>query len=128
MGPFSRIRGGAFLADGCYLGNYAEIKNSRVGRNFKMHHFSYLGDADVGDDVNYAAGAITCNYDGAAKHRTVIGDNVFIGCDTMLVAPVRIGAGALTAAGAVVTRDVEDGERVAGVPARRLPTNPGLPG
>jgi bifunctional UDP-N-acetylglucosamine pyrophosphorylase/glucosamine-1-phosphate N-acetyltransferase len=86
-----------------------------------MHHFSYLGDADVGPNVNYAAGAITCNYDGVAKHRTVIGEGAFIGCDTMLVAPVRVGAGAVTAAGAVVNRDVADGERVAGVPARLMP-------
>jgi bifunctional UDP-N-acetylglucosamine pyrophosphorylase/glucosamine-1-phosphate N-acetyltransferase len=121
MGPFCHVRGGAVLEDDCYLGNYAEIKNSRVGRGFKMHHFSYLGDADVGPNVNYAAGAITCNYDGVAKHRTVIGEGAFIGCDTMLVAPVRVGAGAVTAAGAVVNRDVADGERVAGVPARLMP-------
>jgi bifunctional UDP-N-acetylglucosamine pyrophosphorylase/glucosamine-1-phosphate N-acetyltransferase len=121
MGPFCHIRRGAVLEDDCYLGNYAEIKNSRVGRGFKMHHFSYLGDADVGPNVNYAAGAITCNYDGVSKHRTVIGEGAFIGCDTMLVAPVRIGEQAVTAAGAVVNRDVADGERVAGVPARLLP-------
>jgi bifunctional UDP-N-acetylglucosamine pyrophosphorylase/glucosamine-1-phosphate N-acetyltransferase len=121
MGPFCHLRGGAFLEDDCYLGNYAEIKNSRVGRGLKMHHFSYLGDADVGPNVNYAAGAITCNYDGVAKHRTIIGEGAFIGCDTMLVAPVTIGAYAVTAAGAVVNRDVADGERVAGVPARPLP-------
>ena len=117
-GPFAHVRGGAVIGDDCYLGNYAEVKNSVLGRGVKMHHFSYLGDADVGDGANIAAGTITCNYDGVNKHRTTIGAGAFVGCDTMLVAPVRVGDGAITGAGSVVTRDVDDGAKVAGVPAR----------
>jgi bifunctional UDP-N-acetylglucosamine pyrophosphorylase/glucosamine-1-phosphate N-acetyltransferase len=89
-----------------------------------MHHFSYLGDADVGDGANIAAGTITCNFDGVNKHRTTIGVGAFIGCDTMLVAPISIGDDAMTAAGAVVTKDVPAGGRVAGVPAKPLPSRP----
>ena len=118
VGPFSHVRGGAVIEDDCELGNYAEVKNSNLGPGVKMHHFSYVGDADIGARANIAAGAITCNYDGEEKHRTTIGEDAFIGCDTMLIAPVTIGAGAWTATGAVVTRDVGPGETVAGVPAR----------
>ena len=118
VGPFSHVRAGAVIGDDCQLGNYAEVKNSHFGPGVKMHHFSYMGDADVGARANIAAGAITCNYDGEAKHRTTIGEDAFIGCDTMLIAPVTIGAGAWTATGAVVTKDVGPGETVAGVPAR----------
>ena len=118
VGPFSHVRGGADISDGCELGNYAEVKNSNIGPGVKMHHFSYVGDADVGARVNIAAGTITCNYDGVNKHRTTIGEDAFIGCDTMLIAPISIGAGAFTATGAVVTRDVAPGETVAGVPAK----------
>ncbi|MFN8618561.1 MAG: hypothetical protein U0837_15850 [Dehalococcoidia bacterium] len=118
VGPYSHVRGGADISDDCELGNYAEVKNSNIGPGVKMHHFSYLGDADVGARANIAAGAITCNYDGVNKHRTTIGEDAFIGCDTMLIAPVTIGAGAFTATGAVVTRDVGPGETVAGVPAK----------
>jgi bifunctional UDP-N-acetylglucosamine pyrophosphorylase/glucosamine-1-phosphate N-acetyltransferase len=89
-----------------------------------MGHFSYLGDATVGAEANISAGVITCNYDGHAKQPTTIGEGAFVGCDTMLVAPVTVGARALTGAGAVVTRDVPPGERVAGVPARPLPPRP----
>jgi bifunctional UDP-N-acetylglucosamine pyrophosphorylase/glucosamine-1-phosphate N-acetyltransferase len=121
VGPFSHVRGGAVIGEDCELGNYSEVKNSRVGRRVKMHHFSYLGDADVGDETNIAAGAITCNWDGVTKHRTTIGARVFIGCDTMLIAPVSVGDDALTAAGSVVNRDVPAGVRVAGVPARPIP-------
>lgn len=121
VGPFAHLRGGAHIGDRCELGNYAEVKNSNLGPDVKMHHFGYLGDADVGEGTNIAAGVITCNYDGVSKHRTVIGKHAFVGCDTMLVAPVTLGDGAFTAAGAVVTRDVSAGERVAGVPARPLP-------
>src|SRR5205814_9411464 len=98
-----------------------EITNSVLGRGVKMHHFSYMGDADIGEAANIAAGAITCNFDGVAKHRTSIGARAFIGCDTMLIAPITIGEDAFTATGAVVTRDVGPGERVAGVPARPMP-------
>ena len=121
VGPFAHVRVNAIIGDDCYLGNYAEVKNSVLGQGVKMHHFSYLGDADVGDRANIAAGTITCNYDGQNKHRTTIGADAFIGCDTMLVAPIIVGAGALTAAGSVVTTDVPAGARVAGIPARPLP-------
>ena len=121
VGPFCHVRGKAKLGDGCELGTYAEVKNSNIGAGVKMHHFSYMGDADIGAAANIAAGAITCNFDGVRKHRTVIGERAFIGCDTMLVAPVTIGDDAYTATGAVVIRDVAAGERVAGVPAKPLP-------
>ena len=124
VGPFAHVRGHSAIGDGCELGNYSEVNRSRIGRGVKMHHFSYLGDAEVGDGANIAAGMITCNYDGTNKNRTVIGAGAFIGCDTMLIAPITIGEGALTAAGSVVTKDVPAGERVAGVPARPMPPRP----
>lgn len=120
VGPFAHLRPGTHLEAGVEVGTGSEIKNSRLGRGSKMHHFGYVGDASVGADVNVGAGAITCNYDGARKYRTVIGDGAFIGSDTLLVAPVQVGCGALTGAGAVVTRDVAAGQRVAGVPARPI--------
>jgi bifunctional UDP-N-acetylglucosamine pyrophosphorylase/glucosamine-1-phosphate N-acetyltransferase len=118
MGPYSHLRPGSYISEGVHIGNFAEVKGSRLGRRTKMGHFSYIGDAEVGDDVNIGAGTITANYDGQNKHRTVIGDRAFIGSDTMLVAPVRIGAGARTSAGSVVTRDVPDGMMAIGAPAR----------
>lgn len=118
IGPFAHVRGGAVIGDDCELGNYAEVKNSRLGRGVKMHHFSYLGDADVGEYANIAAGIITCNFDGVSKHRTVIGAYAFVGSDTMLVAPVTVGEGATTGAGSVVTKDVPPGAKAVGVPAR----------
>jgi bifunctional UDP-N-acetylglucosamine pyrophosphorylase / glucosamine-1-phosphate N-acetyltransferase len=120
MGPFARLRKGAHLAEGVHMGNFGEVKDSYVGPGSKMGHFSYIGNADIGKDVNIGAGTITCNYDGKHKHLTKIGDNVFIGSDTMLVAPVNIGAGARTGAGAVVTKDVDADKTVVGVPARPL--------
>ncbi|MGE5595289.1 MAG: bifunctional UDP-N-acetylglucosamine diphosphorylase/glucosamine-1-phosphate N-acetyltransferase GlmU [Hyphomicrobiales bacterium] len=120
VGPFAHVRAGAVIGDDCELGNYSEVKNSNVGRGVKMHHFSYLGDADVGEGTNFAAGAITCNWDGVNKNRTTIGRGVFIGCDTMLIAPVTIGDNAVTGAGSVVTKDIGDGVKVAGVPARPM--------
>jgi bifunctional UDP-N-acetylglucosamine pyrophosphorylase/glucosamine-1-phosphate N-acetyltransferase len=118
IGPYSHLRGGAHVEAGVHLGNFVEIKSSRIGRGSKAGHFSYIGDADVGEDVNIGAGTVTCNYDGKAKHRTIIEDGAFIGSDTMLVAPVRIGRRATTGAGSVVNHDVPEGENVVGVPAR----------
>jgi bifunctional UDP-N-acetylglucosamine pyrophosphorylase/glucosamine-1-phosphate N-acetyltransferase len=118
IGPFAHLRKGAYLEQGVHMGNFGEVKNSRLGKGAKMGHFSYIGDATVGSEVNIGAGVITCNYDGEEKHRTEIGENAFIGSDTMLVAPVRIGKGARTGAGSVVTKDVPDGSVAVGVPAR----------
>jgi bifunctional UDP-N-acetylglucosamine pyrophosphorylase/glucosamine-1-phosphate N-acetyltransferase len=125
IGPYSHLRAGSHIEEGVHLGNYVEVKASRIGRGSKAGHFSYIGDADVGADVNIGAGTVTCNYDGARKHRTVIEDGAFIGSDTMLVAPVRVGRGASTGAGSVVTGDVPAGGRVAGVPARELEAKDG---
>ncbi len=118
VGAYCRVRPGSDIGPGAHLGTSAEVKASRVGARTRIGHFSYVGDADLGADVNIGAGAITANYDGEAKHRTEIGDGAFIGSDTMLIAPLRVGAGASTAAGAVVTRDVPDGALVVGAPAR----------
>ena len=120
VGPFSRCRSGAHLAHNVRMGNFAEVKNSYVGAETDMHHFSYLGDATLGEHVNIGAGTITCNFDGVRKNRTDIGEGAFIGSDTMLVAPVTVGEGARTGAGAVVNRDVPPGALVVGVPARVL--------
>jgi bifunctional UDP-N-acetylglucosamine pyrophosphorylase/glucosamine-1-phosphate N-acetyltransferase len=100
------------------MGNFGEVKNSYLGPGVKMGHFSYIGDSQLGKNVNIGAGTITCNFDGVNKNRTVVGDDAFIGSDTLLVAPVVVGAGARTGAGSVVTRDVPDGALVYGVPAK----------
>jgi bifunctional UDP-N-acetylglucosamine pyrophosphorylase/glucosamine-1-phosphate N-acetyltransferase len=118
VGPFSHLRQGAHLAKGVHVGNFGEVKNSYLGPGTKIGHFSYLGDATVGREVNIGAGTITCNYDGQRKHRTIIEDGAFIGSDTMLVAPVRVGAGAKIGAGSVVTHDIPPGSVAYGVPAR----------
>jgi bifunctional UDP-N-acetylglucosamine pyrophosphorylase/glucosamine-1-phosphate N-acetyltransferase len=118
IGPMSRLRRGARLRSGAHMGNFAEVKNATIGQNVQMHHFSYIGDADIGAGTNIGAGTITCNYDGTQKHHTEVGERVFLGSDTLLVAPVTVGDGASTGAGAVVTRDVPPGKLVAGVPAR----------
>ena len=120
VGPMSHLRPGSVVGAGAEIGNYAEIKKSRLGARVRQHHFSYLGDAQVGDDVNIGAGSVTANFDGTEKHQTVIGDGAFIGVDTMLRAPVTIGPGAKTGAGSVVTRDVAAGKTVVGVPARPI--------
>ncbi len=118
VGPFSHIRPGSVVGRGAQVGNFAELKSTRLGARSKQHHMSYLGDAEVGEGVNIGAGAITANYDGTHKHPTTIGDGAFIGVDTMIVAPRVIGEGARTGAGAVVTRDVPAGKLAVGIPAR----------
>ena len=120
MGPFGHLRKGAHLDNHVHMGNFGEIKNSHLGQGTKMGHFSYIGDAEIGENVNIGAGTVTCNFDGKGKFNTEIGDNAFIGSDTMLVAPVKIGRGAKTGAGAVVTEDVADDTIVVGVPAKPL--------
>jgi bifunctional UDP-N-acetylglucosamine pyrophosphorylase/glucosamine-1-phosphate N-acetyltransferase len=120
MGPFGHLRKGAQLDNHVHMGNFGEIKNSHLGQGTKMGHFSYIGDAEIGENVNIGAGTVTCNFDGKGKFNTEIGDNAFIGSDTMLVAPVKIGRGAKTGAGAVVTEDVADDTVVVGVPAKPL--------
>jgi len=109
IGPFSRIRPETRLGEGVHVGNFVEIKKSEVGAGSKVNHLSYVGDTEVGRDVNVGAGTITCNYDGANKHRTVIGDQAFIGSGTELVAPVKVGAGATIGAGSTITRDAPPG-------------------
>ncbi|MEH6775004.1 MAG: bifunctional UDP-N-acetylglucosamine diphosphorylase/glucosamine-1-phosphate N-acetyltransferase GlmU [Cereibacter changlensis] len=106
VGPFARLRPGAELAEDVHVGNFVEIKNSVLDEGVKVGHLTYLGDAHVGEATNIGAGTITCNYDGVSKHRTEIGARAFIGSDTMLVAPVKIGAGAMTGSGSVITEDV----------------------
>lgn len=120
IGPFGHCRPGAYLARGVRMGNFGEVKNSYIGPETDMHHFSYIGDATLGENVNVGAGTITCNYDGVQKNRTIVGDSAFIGSDTMLVAPVTVGEHAITGAGSVVKHDVPAGAVVAGVPARLL--------
>jgi len=110
VGPFARLRPGADLGKGSRVGNFVEVKNARLGEGAKANHLSYLGDADIGAQANIGAGTITCNYDGYFKYRTVIGERAFIGSNSALIAPVRIGADAIVAAGSAVSRDVSDGE------------------
>jgi bifunctional UDP-N-acetylglucosamine pyrophosphorylase/glucosamine-1-phosphate N-acetyltransferase len=121
VGPFSHVRPGTHLEREVHVGSYAELTRSRLGRGTKSGHFSYIGDAEVGANVNIGAGTVTCNFDGTEKHRTVIGDGAFIGSDSMLVAPVSIGPRAKTGAGAVVTKDVPADSLAKGVPARVRP-------
>lgn len=117
VGPFAHLRLDVTLEESAKVGNFVELKKARVGRRSKAMHLSYLGDATIGEGTNIGAGTITCNYDGKHKHKTIIEDDVKIGSDTMLVAPVRVGAGSMTGAGSVVTRDVPPNSLVAGVPA-----------
>jgi bifunctional UDP-N-acetylglucosamine pyrophosphorylase/glucosamine-1-phosphate N-acetyltransferase len=119
VGPFAHLRPGAHLGRGVHMGNFGEVKNSHLGPGVKMGHFSYVGDAEIGAESNIGAGTITCNFsrDGK-KNRTVVGRAVFIGSDSLLVAPVQIGDGAATGAGSVVTHDVPPGALAVGMPAR----------
>jgi bifunctional UDP-N-acetylglucosamine pyrophosphorylase/glucosamine-1-phosphate N-acetyltransferase len=118
VGPYSHLRPKSIVGRGAEVGNFAELKNTRLGPRSKQHHMSYLGDAQIGERVNIGAGSITANYDGTHKHPTTIGDGAFIGVDTMIVAPREIGEGARTGAGAVITHDVPAGKLAVGVPAR----------
>ena len=120
MGPFARLRKGAHLKSHVHMGNFGEVKDSVLHEGVKMGHFSYIGNADIGANTNIGAGTITANYDGEKKNPTVIGEDVFIGSDTMLVAPLKLGDGARTGAGAIVTKDVPEDTLVVGMPARAI--------
>ncbi len=124
VGPFARLRPGAELAEDVHVGNFVEIKNAILDEGAKVNHLSYIGDAEIGEKTNVGAGTITCNYDGVFKHRTVIGKRVFIGSDTMLVAPVRVGDDAMTGSGSVITQDVPAGALALG--RSKQETRPGL--
>jgi bifunctional UDP-N-acetylglucosamine pyrophosphorylase/glucosamine-1-phosphate N-acetyltransferase len=120
IGPFGRLRKGAHLGPGVHMGNFGEVKNAYLGPGTKVGHFSYIGDATIGPEVNIGAGTITCNYDGKQKHHTEIGAGAFIGSDTMLVAPVKLGEGVITGAGSVVTKDIPAHSLAVGAPARAI--------
>ena len=106
IGPYARLRPGSTLADNVHIGNFVELKNTAIGEGTKINHLSYIGDAEIGSNVNVGAGTITCNYDGANKHKTIIESDVFVGSDTQLIAPVKIGQGATIGAGSTITQDV----------------------
>lgn len=118
IGPFAHLRPGVRIAPDVHIGNFVEMKNARIGSGTRIGHVSYIGDAELGERVNVGAGTITCNFDGYGKHQTTIGDDVFIGSDSMLVAPVTLENGSRTGAGAVVTKNVPAGKTVVGIPAR----------
>jgi bifunctional UDP-N-acetylglucosamine pyrophosphorylase / glucosamine-1-phosphate N-acetyltransferase len=122
VGPMAHLRGKAKLEEKAKVGNFVELKKTVLGRGAKANHLTYLGDATIGEKTNIGAGTITCNYDGKNKHATSIGNNVRIGSDTMLVAPIKVGDGAVTGAGSVVTKDVEANKLVVGAPARVIKT------
>jgi len=120
VGPMAHLRGHAEISADARIGNFVEVKKSKVGRGTKASHLTYLGDATIGENTNIGAGTVTCNYDGIRKNETIIGNDVRIGSDTMLIAPVTIGDGAMTGAGSVVTKDVEPGKLVVGAPAKTI--------
>jgi bifunctional UDP-N-acetylglucosamine pyrophosphorylase/glucosamine-1-phosphate N-acetyltransferase len=127
IGPFAHLRDGNVLGNRVRVGNFVEFKKSEIGDDVKANHLAYIGDATVGERTNYGAGAITCNYDGTKKNRTTIGTDVFIGTNNSLVAPIAIGDGAMTGAGAVVIRDVPPGDKQVGNPARSIARRPAAP-
>ena len=120
VGPFSHVRGNSRVGPDVHIGNFAEVKNSVIHSGVRSGHFSYIGDSEIGSGSNIGAGVVTCNFDGTNKHRTLIGENVFVGSGTMLVAPIELGDGSMTGAGSVVTHDVQADQRVVGVPARPI--------
>ncbi len=122
IGPFAHLRPNAVMMEGSKVGNFVEMKKTTLGRNSKANHLTYLGDATIGENSNIGAGTITCNYDGVNKHKTEIGNDVKIGSDTMLIAPIKVGDGAVTGAGSVVTKDVSEGKTAVGIPARAIKT------
>lgn len=120
IGPFARLRKDAYLKSHVHMGNFGEVKDSTLSEGVKMGHFSYIGNATIGANTNIGAGTITANFDGEKKHPTVMGEDVFIGSDTILIAPVKLGDGARTGAGAIVKRDVPEDTLVVGMPARAI--------
>jgi bifunctional UDP-N-acetylglucosamine pyrophosphorylase/glucosamine-1-phosphate N-acetyltransferase len=124
VGPFAHLRDGNVIGDRVRIGNFVEFKKSEIGDDVKANHLAYIGDATVGPRTNYGAGAITCNYDGTNKNRTQIGADVFVGTNNSLVAPISLGDGAMTGAGAVVIRDVPPGDKQVGNPARSIAKKP----
>jgi bifunctional UDP-N-acetylglucosamine pyrophosphorylase/glucosamine-1-phosphate N-acetyltransferase len=122
IGPFAHLRPKARMEDGSKVGNFVEMKNSVLGRRSKANHLAYLGDATIGENTNIGAGTITCNYDGKNKHATEIGNNVRIGSDTMLIAPIKVGDGAVTGAGTVANKDIPPNTLAVGAPARHIKT------
>ncbi|QYO63647.1 DapH/DapD/GlmU-related protein [Leptolyngbya sp. 7M] len=120
VGPMAHLRGNAVMRPGSKVGNFVEMKKTVLGEGSKASHLTYLGDATIGENTNIGAGVITCNYDGVRKHETHIGKNAKIGSDTMLVAPVSVGDGAVTGAGSVVTKDIEPNKLAVGAPARMI--------
>jgi bifunctional UDP-N-acetylglucosamine pyrophosphorylase/glucosamine-1-phosphate N-acetyltransferase len=124
VGPYARLRPDAEIGNDARIGNFVEVKAATIGEGTKVNHLSYIGDAELGAGTNVGAGTVTCNYDGVMKHRTVIGRDVFIGSDTMLVAPVTVGDEAMTASGSVITEDVPEGALAVG--RARQVNKPGL--
>ncbi len=120
VGPFAHLRPAARMEEGSKVGNFVEMKKTTLGKNSKANHLTYLGDATIGENTNIGAGTITCNYDGKNKHATEIGDDVKIGSDTMLVAPIKVGDGAATGAGTVATKDIPPNKLAVGHPARAI--------
>ncbi len=120
IGPFAHLRNNTVIKDDVVVGSFTEVNRTTIGKNVRMKHFGYLGDAFIGDNTNIGAGTVVANYDGKRKHRTVVGNKAFIGSDTVIVAPVKIGKGAITGAGSVVTKNVKQNEVVVGVPAKVL--------